>query len=336
MTARPRVAVTTFVTLGLLAASCAGERPSLDASQILPSSTTTSTTTTTTTVTTTVAPEPGVLDGSPAPDGRRYPGIPTDARDIGARLVEVEWLVRGTPLDDPDFPDLAHEQQVLYRHIGRHPEWLPEIWDLIPGTLAESIELQILARQSIAGIPHGDPPVNVPAWRIIEPLPADELLALYEQAGNETGIHWSYLAAINFIETGFGRIAGVSTAGAQGPMQFLPTTWEEVSDGDINDPFDAIPAAALYLVRRGGPEDMERALWGYNNSDSYVDAVTAYADLFRIDIASYYAAHAWEIHYSAAAGDLWLPVGYLRTESTPVEQYLDEAPWSAPPPASSP
>ena len=115
-------------------------------------------------------------------------------------------------------------------------------------------------------------------------------------------------------------------------MQFLPTTWEEVSDGDIDDPYDAIPAAARYLVRRGGPDDMHRALWGYNNHTAYVAAVTHYATLFRTDERSFLATHAWEIHYSAAVGDLWFPVGYRLEESQPAEDYLDEAPWSAPPP----
>ncbi len=284
------------------------------------------------TTTTTASPEQQIPDGVPAPNGRRYPGIPSDPREVAERLVEVETSLRSTPPDDPLFADLAHEQQMLYRHIGRNSEWLPTVGRVVPESLVESVGLQVQGRRSIAGIPGGNPPVNVPAWEIIEPLPADDLLALYQQASADSGIDWAFLAAINLLETGFGRIAGVSTAGAQGPMQFLPTTWEEVSDGDINDPADAIPAAARYLVRRGGPDDMEKALWGYNNSDSYVAAVSAYAELFRTDIASYYSLHAWEIHYSAAAGDLWLPVGYFQAEALPVADYLIDAPWSAPPP----
>ena len=67
-------------------------------------------------------------------------------------------------------------------------------------------------------------------------------------------------------------------------------------------------------------------------STYYVHAVSAYAELFRDDLANYYATHQWEIHYSAAIGDLWLPVGYFRTESMPAADHLAEAPWSAPPP----
>ena len=333
-----RPSLVAAVTVGaLLAGACQqSAQPTLDAAPTEPTSTTTTvaldTDTATPSSTTTVEPEPAAHPT--APNGRRYPAVPTDPFAVAERVVEVERLLRSTDRTDGAYPDLAHEQQMLYRHIGRNPEWILPLWDTVPDDLFPVVERHVSARQAIAGIPSGDPPVNVPAWEIIEPLPADELLSLYEQAAAETGIDWAYLAAINLIETGFGRIDGISTAGAQGPMQFLPTTWEEVSDGDIRDPYDAIPAAARYLVRRGGPENMERALWGYNNSDYYVLSVSAYADLFRSDLANFYAAHQWEIHYAAAAGDLWLPVGYRLEAATPATEYLVTAPWSAPPPPS--
>ena len=126
-----------------------------------------------------------------------------------------------------------------------------------------------------------------------------------------------------------GRINGLSSAGAQGPMQFLPTTWEEVSTGDINDPEDAIHAAAAYLVRRGGPDNMDRALWGYNNSDEYVATVQAYAELFRAEDGAFDSLHRWQIYFSTDKGDVWLPVGTL-TQETTVSEFLATAPWSAP------
>ncbi|MEM8706288.1 MAG: lytic transglycosylase domain-containing protein [Actinomycetota bacterium] len=330
----------TLLAVVVLATSCAGERPTFDdagpATADAPSTTTTTISTTSTTTTTTTTLPPGPIDGVAAPSGRQYPGVSADAAEVAERVVEVEQLLRSTAPDDPAYADLAHEQQMLYRHIGRNPDWLLTLWEAVPDDLMFTVERHVSARQAIAGIPSGDPPVNVPAWEIIEPLPADELLELYREASEATGIDWAYLAAINLLETGFGRIDGISTAGAQGPMQFLPTTWEEVSDGDIRDPYDAIPAAARYLVRRGGPENMERALWGYNNSDYYVSSVSAYADLFRADLANYYAAHQWEIHYSAAIGDLWLPVGYRSETSMPAADYLETAPWSAPPTGVNP
>jgi len=303
-----------------------GARPELTDST-LPSSTTTSTTSSTTT---TEAP----FVQPPSPAGRVYPAVPATAEAAAERLYEVEHELQQASPAGP-FDDLAHEQQMLYRVIARNPEWVRITIEQAPPTLSANIERHLAARQAIANIGSGgEGPANVPAWEIIEPLGAAELLALYQSAEDETGIDWSFLAAINLIETGFGRIDGLSTAGAQGPMQFLPTTWEEVSEGDINDPRDAIPAAARYLVRRGGPDDMHGALWGYNNSDAYVAAVTHYANLFRENRPAFLAAHSWEIHYSAAIGDLWLPVGYRLEEPRPAEDYLLDAPWSAPPPPS--
>ena len=99
-----------------------------------------------------------------------------------------------------------------------------------------------------------------------------------------------------------GRIDGISIANAQGPMQFLPTTWTERGigrGGNIKDPHDAIQAAARYLVRRGGKRDkcpcnIVKALWGYNNNYAYGRAVLHYRDLIKEDPAAYLGIYHWE------------------------------------------
>jgi membrane-bound lytic murein transglycosylase B len=68
-------------------------------------------------------------------------------------------------------------------------------------------------------------------------------------------VPWYFLASINLVETRMGRIHGLSTAGAQGPMQFLPSTWAACCTGDIEDAHDAIVGAATYLKMR--PDDMD-------------------------------------------------------------------------------
>ena len=116
-------------------------------------------------------------------------------------------------------------------------------------------------------------------------------------------------------------------------MQFLPTTWAQagVGAGDIRDPHDAIQAAARYLVRRGGLQDIRQGLWGYNNSDYYGRAVMLYASLMEEDPRAYTGLYHWEIHYNSAVGDLWLPVGYAQQRSIPVQDYLKQHPESRPP-----
>jgi soluble lytic murein transglycosylase-like protein len=97
----------------------------------------------------------------------------------------------------------------------------------------------------------------------------------------------SILAAINEIESGFGQNLGPSSAGAEGWMQFMPSTWamygvDANGDGvkDPNEPHDAIFAAARYLRAAGMPEDPEGAVFAYNHADWYVAEVMARAACF--------------------------------------------------------
>ena len=94
-------------------------------------------------------------------------------------------------------------------------------------------------------------------------------------------------------------------------MQFLPATWAAYGEGgDINDPHDAIMAAARYLKRNGAPGDMANALWNYNHSDRYVRAVTLYAQQMEADPRAYLAYHAWQVYYIMTRGDVLLEEGY--------------------------
>src|SRR3546814_15542314 len=109
---------------------------------------------------------------------------------------------------------------------------------------------------------------TLPAWRIVPPEPAEVLLAAYQEAGAEFGIGWQYLAAINLVETATGRIRGTSTAGAQGPMQFLPATWAAYGGGgDIHDTRHAIFGAPRYLAAHNGAPDIPHPLSRYNHTN---------------------------------------------------------------------
>jgi membrane-bound lytic murein transglycosylase B len=114
--------------------------------------------------------------------------------------------------------------------------------------------------------------------------PLSSLRSYYGEASRRYGVDPSYLAAINFIESNFGRVKNDSSAGAQGPMQFLPSTWTEYGQGgNIQDAHDAILAAARYLQHNGAPYNMRNAIWHYNNSFDYVDSVEAFARAYRAD-----------------------------------------------------
>jgi murein DD-endopeptidase MepM/ murein hydrolase activator NlpD len=112
------------------------------------------------------------------------------------------------------------------------------------------------------------------------------LLPIYQAAGIEYGVRWEILAAINEIETDYGRNLNVSSAGAVGWMQFLPSTWRVYGvdgNGDkVKDPYnpvDAIFAAARYLRAAGADQDLRAAIFAYNHADWYVDSVLLRAQL---------------------------------------------------------
>jgi peptidoglycan hydrolase CwlO-like protein len=124
----------------------------------------------------------------------------------------------------------------------------------------------------------------------VEPAPEDAYMELYEAAAVTYGFgpDWYILAAVGKVESDHGRAMGPSSAGAMGPMQFMPTTWETSGvdgngDGVANvmDPEDAIPAAASYLQDGGAPQDWYRALYSYNHADWYVKKVLAVAEAYR-------------------------------------------------------
>jgi murein DD-endopeptidase MepM/ murein hydrolase activator NlpD len=127
-------------------------------------------------------------------------------------------------------------------------------------------------------------PLGVPSFIIGQFEIPPFLLPIYQACGTQYGIPWEVLAGINKIETGFGTNLNVSTAGAEGWMQFLPSSWRAYGvdangDGrkDPYNPVDAICAAARLLKASGGQNDLRGAIFSYNHANWYVDEVLLYA-----------------------------------------------------------
>jgi membrane-bound lytic murein transglycosylase B len=217
---------------------------------------------------------------------------------------------------------MARLQQVAYRQLGVHPEWDAEVLAHVPADLQQVVTLNAAARRELRSMVATVSDM-LPAWRIIEPLPADELLAYYREGQDATGVPWQYLAAINLVESAMGRIHGLSTAGAQGPMQFLPSTWATYGEGDINDPHAAILGAARYLAHNGGGSgNIDGALFNYNRDNRYVRAISDYAAIIAADPRAYYGYHGWDVCYFTVMGDVYLPVGYESAARIPVRDWL--------------
>jgi membrane-bound lytic murein transglycosylase B len=277
-----------------------------------------STTTTTTAASSTTAP--------PAQAGLVRPVLADDAAGVTDQLVAAERAVRDPATAAEALPGWAHLQQVAYRKLGVTPEWDAEVFARVPPELQDAVRLNLEARRELRQLVttvHD----TVPAWRIIDPPPADVLISAYQAAEAEFGVPWAYLAAVNLVESAMGRIRGTSEAGAQGPMQFLPATWAAYGEGDINDPHDAIRAAARYLAHHGGADgNLPGALYAYNHSDHYVAGVTAIAHVIEADATAFRGYYHWQVYYLTTVGDVWLPVGYQATEPTPVSEYLSAHP----------
>jgi hypothetical protein len=153
---------------------------------------------------------------------------------------------------------------------GRAPKSAPS-----PSTLTPSLPLAL--ESSISGVSS----FFIESFRI-PPF----LLPIYQAAGTAYGVPWQVLAAINEVETDYGRDLSVSSAGAEGWMQFLPSEWAQYgvdANGDgFKDPYnpaDAIFAAARYLRAAGGATNIEAAVYSYNHSQAYVDSVMLRAQL---------------------------------------------------------
>lgn len=278
----------------------------------MPETTTTAAPTTTSTT---------ALDQAPLPD---------DAPSLALALSETEMLLRADSTDPDDAAPIGRRQQRLYRVLSANPEWAETVLADVDPSVAFAVERNWAARKDLSALV-GSATLSstLPAWQIREPLPAAELLEYYREGEEITGIAWTYLAAINLVETRMGRIEGVSTAGAVGPMQFLPSTWNGCCQGDPTIDRDAIVGAADYLSQVGGPGDMQRALFSYNQSQRYVDAVQAYSDVLAADARALAGYHAWEVYFLSSAGLIRMPVGYDEVEPVDAAEWLAANPDAA-------
>jgi len=224
-------------------------------------------------------------------------------------MVMAERAIRDRDVTGAELAWFGHLQQLTYRRLATRPEWRDAVLAALPTDVRAAATANADATADLRATVVPGP--NLPTtWRIVEPAPLEDLARYYREAELEFGIPWSYLAAIHLVETRMGRIRGTSVAGAQGPMQFMPATWARYGEGDVNSDRDAIRAAARYLKANGAPGNMAGALFRYNQSQRYVRAVTAYAEVMRADPDAYRGYYGWQVYYLTTSGDVLLPVGY--------------------------
>jgi membrane-bound lytic murein transglycosylase B len=249
-------------------------------------------------------PQPTQKEPLPAPDvalPRSPAALATTLARTTRRLRAAIGAWPGTAPVPRDVTLLALHQQRMVRLMTTRRALGDRTLARLPRDVRSEARATVLARRDLAAIPRQ--PGRLPRVRVAKAAPAASLRRYYTEAQARFGVHWSILASINFVESAFGRVRSASEAGARGPMQFLPSTWRQYGmGGDINDPRDAILAAANYLHRAGAARDLDRALFAYNHSTHYVRAIRRFAARMALDERAFLAYYAWQVYVRTASG----------------------------------
>ncbi len=252
-------------------------------------------------------------DGLPDPEQEVPMQGSVLARELEAtfaanRAAIASWTSEGDPSAWPpplEVVLLTLYEQRIDRVLAAHPKLAGRVLARVSHRTA--VETASNVRAGAALLEHSTPLPEVPDFRIRKPEPADVLLGYFREAEERFGVRWELLAAVMLVETRMGRVQSRSSAGAQGPMQFLPATWEAYGlGGDVHDPHDAILGAANYLHESGAPSDERAALYAYNPVRAYVTAVSQYAKTIRRFPESYYAYYDWQVFVRTVDGDVRL------------------------------
>lgn len=228
-------------------------------------------------------------------------------RDARREAVSA-WVRAGGPTEWPPPEDLEllvlHEQRI-YRVLAADDRLAERVLARLDARLLREARLNVRAGGALYD--HFTPVKEPPDFRIRAPEPASVLLDHFRDAERRFGVAWQILAAVMLIETRMGRIASNSSAGAQGPMQFIPSTWAAYGlGGDVHEERDAVFGAANYLSASGAPNDYRQALFHYNPVSAYVTAVTGYAKAMMRDPDLFYTYYNWQVFVRTTKGDVRL------------------------------
>ena len=228
--------------------------------------------------------------------------IPTTPRALERRLSAVDadlrrdidaWRAGGNPQAAP--PETVTREALYVERavhvLARRPALKRATVHGLSSRLAAEIGDLTVAQDDLRRLSAGWPSHHVVTG---PPDPLGELVRSYRAAQDHFGIRWQTLASVNLVESAFGRVRNPSVAGARGPMQFMPATWRAYGlGGNVRDPHDAILGAANLLHHAGAPASYARALYAYNPSSEYVDAVQRYARLMARDRDALYLLYSW-------------------------------------------
>jgi soluble lytic murein transglycosylase-like protein len=226
---------------------------------------------------------------------------------LALRVAIDAWAASGGEHTWPPPSDVTLQalyQQRIYRALAQAPALAARVVARLPAGVAQEARTNIEAGRHLFSLAHRPTHGAPVALRTRPPLPAAVLLRYYQEAQRRFHVSWEVLAAVNYIESKFGRVVSSSSAGAQGPMQFIPSTWAAYGlGGDVHDPHDAILGAANYLHASGAPGDYARALYAYNHAMPYVSAVLLYARRMANDPRAFLEYYNWQVFVLTRTGD---------------------------------
>lgn len=247
---------------------------------------------------------------TPSSDGS-VTQVPGDPQQLATDLTRSQQIIDDPASSPGELQSAGRFQQLAAIALARAPSRnRSAVLARLHGPAAATLRADLAAAASLSRLTPARK--SLPPWKIDAPPPPATLLGYFRAAQARYRVPWWYLAAIELIETDFGRVVGLSNVGAEGPMQFMPATWAEYGIGNVHNPRDAIAAAARYLVGNGAPDDMPDALYHYNPSRDYVNAVRAYAGRVASDPRAYYGYYYWQVIFPRTGGLVILPVGFPR------------------------
>ena len=240
------------------------------------------------------APPPGApIPRDPVALAQRYVAT---THDLGAAIDR--WQANGARRVPEDVTLYALYQQRIVNLLSERRALSKAV--LARLETPRPLRSELAARRELG---HLSRPRPLSAFRTGPAEPADRLRTYYLEAQRRFGVAWNVLAAVNYVESAFNKLRNSSTAGAQGPMQFIPSTWRRYGlGGNVHDPHDAILGAANYLHANGAPRNYRRALYRYNPSWLYVDAVQRYAARIRANPRAYYVFYSRQVFVRTARG----------------------------------
>lgn len=235
--------------------------------------------------------------------------IPRQPEQLAARIEATErglaaavdrWRASTKPRPSLEVTLYALYEQRISIVLTARPPLASAVFRRLPSRYARPLRSEILAKRELGRLSRPRP---LSAFRTGPAEPAATLDRHYLEAQRRFHVGWHMLAAVNYIESAFNKLRNASTAGAQGPMQFIPATWRAYGlGGNVHDPHDAILGAANYLHANGAPHDYRRALFHYNPSWPYVDAVLRFARRIRDDSRAFSVLYSRQVFVRTPRG----------------------------------